>query len=87
MDLIKKYSSVAGRKSINQYCPPRCYELEGKEFRFVVDTGEETGTYTLRVTGKDRLEWAKGDGAKEVTVSKIYSNSVMDMTDIRFVKN
>ena len=63
MDLIKKYSSVAGRKSINQYCPPRCYELEGKEFRFVVDTGEETGTYTLRVTGKDRLEWAKGDGA------------------------
>lgn len=62
MDLIQKYSAIAGRKSINQYCPPRCYELAGKEFRFVVDTGEETGTYTLRVTGKDRLEWAKGDG-------------------------
>ena len=63
MDLVEKYSAIAGKKSINQYCPPRCYELDGKEFRFVVDTGEETGLYTLRVTGKSSLEWSRGDGA------------------------
>ncbi len=63
MDLIEKYSAIAGRKSINQYCPPRCYELAGKEFRFVVDTGEDTGVYVLRFTGKRDLEWSREGGA------------------------
>ena len=63
MDLMKKYAAEAAKKSINQFCPPRCYELAGQEFRFVVDTGEGAGTYTLRVTGKDSLEWSRDDGA------------------------
>lgn len=63
MDLMQKYSPIAGKKSINQYCPPRCYELAGQTLRFVVDTGEETGAYTLQITGKTQLEWSKGDGA------------------------
>lgn len=34
-------------------------------------------------------EWAKGDGANEVTISKIYSKSVMDTEDVptKFIKN
>ena len=63
MDLMQKYSPIAAKKSIHQYCPPRCYELAGQTFRFVIDTGEGAGTYTLRVTGKRTLEWAKEDGA------------------------
>ena len=62
MDLMKKYLADAEKKSINQYCPPRCFELMGQTFRFVVDTGEECGTYTLNVTGKNSLEWCRGDG-------------------------
>lgn len=35
------------------------------------------------------VEWAKGDGANEVTISKIYSNSVKDAEDVhtKFTKN
>ena len=62
MDLVKKFAPGAMKKSINQYCPPRCYELAGQSFRFVVDTGEECGIYDLHFTGKDTLEWTKGDG-------------------------
>ena len=63
MDMMQKYSPIAGKKSIRQYCPPRCYELAGQTFRFVVDTGEGAGTYTLNVTGKTALEWSREDGA------------------------
>ena len=63
MDMMKKYADLAGKKSIRQYCPPRCFELEGKTFRFVVDTGEGAGTYTLKVTGRTELEWSKDGGA------------------------
>ena len=63
MDLMKKYLPIASQKSIRQYCPPRCFELAGQTLRFVVDTGEECGTYVLRFTGKDTLEWSKEDGA------------------------
>jgi len=62
MDLMEKYGPIAGSKSISQYCPPRCFELEGKEFLFVVDTGEEAGIYRLRFTGRTEMEWSKGDG-------------------------
>jgi len=63
MDLMAKYSPIAAKESIHQYCPPRCYELAGQSFRFAVDTGEETGMYTLRVTGKTTLEWTKEGSA------------------------
>ena len=63
MDLMKKYGADAAKKSIRQYCPPRCYELMGRSFRFVVDTGEGAGVYTLNVTGKTTLEWSREDGA------------------------
>ncbi len=63
MDMMQKYAGIAGKKSIRQYCPPRCYELAGQTLRFVVDTGEGAGTYVLHFTGKDRLEWSREGGA------------------------
>ncbi len=63
MDMMQKYAGIAGKKSIRQYCPPRCYELAGQTLRFVVDTGEGAGTYVLNFTGKDRLEWSREGGA------------------------
>ena len=63
MDMMQKYAGIAGKKSIRQYCPPRCYELAGQTLRFVVDTGEGAGTYVLNFTGKDRLEWRYEGGA------------------------
>ncbi len=68
MNLIEKYGPIAGKKSINQYCPPKCFELEGKEFKFVLDTGEEAGEYLLKVTGKTDLEWSfRGSPMKKET--------------------
>lgn len=58
MDLVKKYGPIAGNLSIGQYCPPRCFELAGKNFNFVLDTGEDTGVAALRFLDETRLEWS-----------------------------
>ncbi|MBR2521529.1 MAG: hypothetical protein IKE61_00145 [Coriobacteriales bacterium] len=58
MDLIEKFGPVAAEKSINQYCPPKCFELAGREFRFVLDTGEEAGEYLLKIADGVELEWS-----------------------------
>ncbi len=63
MDLMKEYAPAVAEKSIAQFCPPRCFELAGKTYRFVIDTGEGTGVYTLRFTGSTTLEWACGEDA------------------------
>ena len=68
MDLVEKYGPIAAEKSINQYCPPRCFELGGKEFRFVLDTGEEAGEYLLKVADGTELEWSfRGSPLKKET--------------------
>ena len=62
MDLMQTYAERAGKDSIRQYCPPRCFELAGKTLRFVVDTGEGAGTYVLSFTGKSELTWSYEGG-------------------------
>jgi len=57
MDL-RKYNSY-GARNIGQYSQPQNYELEGKEFEFLMDDGYE---YTLRFIDKATLEWCiKGE--------------------------
>ena len=63
MDMMQKYAADAAKRSIRQYCQPRCYEFAGKTLRFVVDTGEGAGNYTLTFTGKTELEWSRDGGA------------------------
>ena len=63
MDLMKRYSPVAAGKSINQYCPPRCFEFAGRTCIYVVDTGEDAGVYTLRFVDNTLLEWSKDGSA------------------------
>ena len=63
MDMMQKYAADAAKRSIRQYCQPRCYEFAGKTLRFVVDTGEGAGSYTLKFTGKTELEWSREGGA------------------------
>jgi len=58
MDLVKKYGPLAGSLSISQYCPPKCFELAGKNFNFVMDTGEDTGVAALRFLDETRVEWS-----------------------------
>ncbi len=58
MNLIEKYAPLAAQKSINQYCPPKCFELAGKTLRFIIDTGENTGDYTFSFLDGTHLEWS-----------------------------
>lgn len=68
MNLMEKYDSLAAQKSIRQFCPPRCFELSGKQFTFVIDTGEGTGDYVLNFTSGTELEWsARGSEPKKET--------------------
>ncbi len=62
MNLTEKYAPIAAKKSINQYCPPRCFELAGRTYKFIIDTGEETGEYVLRFTDGETLEWSARSG-------------------------
>ena len=58
MDLVKKYAAAASGLSISQYCPPACFELAGKGFDFVLDSGEDTGNASLRFLDETRVEWS-----------------------------
>ncbi len=66
MNLAKKYGPIAGKLSISQYCPPACYELAGKRFDLVMDTGEDAGDAVLNFIDETKVEWGiKGaDGLK-----------------------
>jgi len=58
MNLAKKYGPIAGRLSMGQYCPPACYELAGKRFELVMDTGDDTGDAVLNFLDKTQVEWS-----------------------------
>ncbi len=64
MDLVKKYAPVAGGLSIGQYCPPKCFELTGKRFTLVLDTGEDTGDAVLNFLDETQVEWSVKNGRK-----------------------
>ena len=66
MNLIEKYAAAASAKSIGQYTPPKCFELAGKTFNFVIDTNEDCGNAVLKFTGETTVEWAIRNGTEFV---------------------
>ena len=58
MDLVKEFDQKAAGLSIGQYCPPRCFELAGKRFEFVMDTADETGDAVLNFVDETTVEWS-----------------------------
>lgn len=66
MDLMKKYGAQAAKMSIRQYCPPKCFELAGKTFTFVIDTNENAVEYCLRFIDDTQVEWRYGDGPAKI---------------------
>jgi len=46
--------------SINQFTQPPCYELDGEDFIFVMDSGYD---YELHITGRESCEWRMVDEA------------------------
>jgi hypothetical protein len=58
MNLANEYGKKAAGLSIGQYCPPRCFELAGKRFDFVMDTAEETGDAVLNFIDETTVEWS-----------------------------
>ena len=64
MNLSEKYDPIAAGMSIGQYCPPRCFELAGKEFRFIMDTGEETGDIVLKFLDETKVEYSVQNGKR-----------------------
>ena len=58
MNLAEKYGPIAAKLSIAQYCPPACYELAGKRFELVMDTGEDTGDAILNFLDETQVEWS-----------------------------
>jgi hypothetical protein len=58
MNLAKEYDQKAAALSIGQYTPPRCFELAGKRFEFVIDTAEETGDAVLNFVDETTVEWS-----------------------------
>jgi hypothetical protein len=68
MNLMEKFAPEANKLSIKQYCPPRSFELAGKKFKFVLDTGEETGEYDIDFIDNYKLKWSfRGSEPKEET--------------------
>ena len=63
MDLVKQFGPDAAKLSINQYCPPKSFELAGKKFNFVLDTAEYAGDAYLNFVDEDTVEWSIMGGA------------------------
>ena len=64
MNLSEKYGPIANRLSIGQYCPPKCFELAGQKFDFVMDSGEETGDYSVEFVDEKSLKWSIQNGKR-----------------------
>ena len=64
MNLSEKYGPIANRLSIGQYCPPKCFELAGKEFKFIMDSGEETGDITLNFLDETTVAYSVQNGKR-----------------------
>jgi len=58
MNMAEKFASEARKHTIGQFCPPACYELAGKRYVLVMDTGEETGDAVLDFTDEFQVEWS-----------------------------
>lgn len=58
MNLIQKFAQEASKKSIGQYCPPKCFELGGRRFELVMDSGTESGDAVLNFLDGEKLEWS-----------------------------
>ena len=58
MNLAEKYGPIAGGLSIGQYCPPACFELAGKRFDFVLDSGDDAGDAVLNFIDETQVEWS-----------------------------
>ena len=67
MNLTEKYAPIANGLSINQYCPPKCFELAGKEFKFIMDSGEETGDITLNFLDETKVSFTTSKRSGEAT--------------------
>ena len=70
MNLSEKYGPIANRLSISQYCPPRVFELAGKNFKFIMDTGEQCGDVELEILDENNLNWSIENGQKTGSVSR-----------------
>ncbi len=55
MNLSEKYDPIAAGLSIGQYCPPRCFELAGRELTLCMDSGFD---YTLRFQ-RETVTWGR----------------------------
>jgi len=64
MNLAEKYGPSASALSINQYCPPRCFELAGQRFDLVMDTGADTGDAVLNFVDETHVEWSIKGGTE-----------------------
>ena len=64
MNLAEKYDPIASRLSIGQFCPPRCFELVGQKFRFIMDSGEETGDITLDFQDETKVAFSVRNGKR-----------------------
>jgi hypothetical protein len=61
MDL-RVFNKTAG-SAIDQYAPPRCFELSGERFELAMDDGHD---YILNFIGKDKVEWnLKGEEPRQ----------------------
>ncbi len=57
MNLAEKFGPSAAALSIGQYSPPKCFELSGRRFELVMDTGEDTGDAVLNFVDGETVEW------------------------------
>ncbi len=62
MNLAEKFGPIAARNSISQFTPPRCFELAGRTFDFVIDTGKESGDIHLELIDREKLTWSIRSG-------------------------
>jgi len=69
MSLIEQYAPKANALSIAQYCPPKCFELAGKSFRFVMDSGEETGDILLTFVDETKVTYSVQNGKRSGEVT------------------
>ena len=57
MNLVEEFGPKAAKRSITQFDAPKCFELSGKAFKFIMDTGEETGDITLKFLDEKKLSF------------------------------
>ena len=64
MNLTEKYAPIANKLSIGQYCPPKCFELAGKSFKFILDRGEDTGDFLLNFIDETKVSFTGPNGKR-----------------------